>query len=202
MASTLDLDGPALQERVTKLLKEPAKEWVVIEAEPTTTERLYRSYIAPLAAIPAIAGFIGMTIIGFSVPFVGTYRESFPRGLSNMIVSFVLSLVLVYVAALIVNKLAPTFQSTPDDLRALKLVAYSQTPAWIAGVLYVIPALGPIAIIGGLYAIYLFYLGLPVMMKTPQDKVIPYMAVSAVVVIGLSIVIVVISAAITGVTRF
>jgi hypothetical protein len=74
-------------------------------------------------------------------------------------------------------------------MQALKLVAYSETPVWIAGVLGIVPALGMIAgLVGALYAIYIFYLGLPVMMKTPQDKVIPYMVVSAIVVIVLAVV--------------
>lgn len=202
MTSTRDIDVPALKDRVTNILKTPKTEWPVIEAETTTTEKLYRSYIAPLAAIPAVAWFIGVTVVGVTLPFVGTFRESFPRAFANMIVSYILALVGVYIAAFVVNKLAPTFDSRPDDRQALKLVAYAYTPAWIAGVLMIIPALAPIAIIGGLYAVYLFYLGLPVMMKTPEAKVIVYMIVAAIVVIAVSIVVGIVSAALTGVTRF
>ena len=43
----------SLQERVTRILKQPQSEWPVIEAEQTDTATLYKSYIAPLAAIPA-----------------------------------------------------------------------------------------------------------------------------------------------------
>ncbi|HVL69512.1 MAG TPA: Yip1 family protein [Vicinamibacterales bacterium] len=201
MTSTLDVNVPALKARVTNLLTSPATEWPVIEAEPTTTEKLYRGYIAPLAAIPAVAGFIGSAIIGVTLPFIGTYRDSIPSALAHMLVSFVLSLVGVYVAALVVNKLAPTFESRADDLQALKLVAYAQTPSWLAGALFAVPVLGVLAILGTLYAIYLFYLGLPVMMKTPQSKVIPYMVVAAVVVIAVSVVVGLLSAALTGVGR-
>lgn len=200
--STLDVNVPALKERVTNILKSPKTEWPVIEAEPTTTEALYRGYIGPLAAIPAVSWFIGMCLVGMPMPFIGWYREGIVRGFSNMVVMFVLSLVGVYLAALVIDKLAPTFQSRSNQLQALKLVAYAQTPAWIAGVLYIIPALAPIAIVAGLYAIYLFYLGLPVMMKTPEGKVIPYMVVAAIVVIAVSFVVGLVSAAITGVARF
>ena len=199
MNNTMGLDVPALQSRVTNILKDPKREWVVIEAEQTTTEQLYRRYIAPLAAIPAVCGFIGMTLVGVSVPFVGTYRESIPRAFVSMVVTYVLSLVGVYVAALIVNKLAPTFDSRPDQVQALKIVAYAQTPSWIAGVLSLVPVLAPLGIVAALYAIYLFYLGLPVLMKTPQAKVIPYMVVCAVVGIVLWIVIATVSVAVTGV---
>lgn len=199
MMKTLDMNGAALQDRVTRVLKDPKSEWPVIEAETTTTEQLYRSYIAPLAAIPAIATFIGLCLVGVTLPFVGTYRYGIVSGIANMVVSWVLTLVGVYVAALIINKLAPTFESTPNDMQALKLVAYAYTATWVAGVLMIIPALGVLALLGSLYSIYLFYVGLPVMMKTPAAKVVPYMVVAAIVVILVSIVIGLVAAAITGV---
>lgn len=199
MTSTLDANTPALTDRVTRILKDPKAEWPLIEAEATTTEKLYRSYIAPLAAIPPIAAFIGMSIIGISLPFVGRYREGIFSGIAYAIVSWVLALVGVYVAALIINKLAPTFDSTPNDLQALKLVAYANTAAWVAGVFNVIPVLGVLAMLGGLYSIYLFYVGLPVMMKTPAAKVVPYMVVSALVLIVVFFVMALVAGALTGV---
>lgn len=198
MPMTAEVNVPALKERVTKILTDPKAEWPVIEAEATTVDKLYKGYIMPLAAIPAVASFIGMSFIGMNAGFLGTYRTPIVRGVVGMIVTYVLTMAMVYVAALVISKLAPTFQSKSDDLQALKLVAYAQTAAWIAGVLSVIPVLGMLAIIGGLYSIYLFYLGLPVMMKTPQDKVIPYMVVSAIVVIVLAIVVGLCTSAIIG----
>jgi hypothetical protein len=181
MPSTIDVNVPALQERITKLLKDPKAEWPVIAAEQTTTEQLYKSYIGPLAAIPAIAGFIGGSIIGYSAPFVGTFRTPIVTGFVWMVVTFALMLVGVYVSAFIIDKLAPTFDSTPNQLQALKLTGYAATPSFLGGVLNIIPMLSILAIIPALYGIYLFYLGLPVMMKTPESKVIPYMAVAAIV---------------------
>jgi hypothetical protein len=181
MPSTIDVNVPALQERITKLLKDPKAEWPVIAAEQTTVEHLYKSYIGPLAAIPAIAGFIGGSIIGYSAPFIGTYRTPFVRGFVAMIVTFALMLVGVYVSAFIINKLAPTFESTPNELQALKLTGYAATPSFLGGIFNIIPMLAVLGIFPALYGIYLFYLGLPVMMKTPEGKVIPYMIVAAIV---------------------
>ncbi len=198
MTNMIDVNAPALQARVTNILKDPKREWPVIAAEPTTTEKLYGSYIVPLAAIPAIATFIGYSIVGLSLPFVGTVRVGIIRGLVSAFVSYVVSLVLVYVAAMVIDWLAPKFESTPNQIQALKLVAYSYTAAWVAGVVMVIPALAMLGVLGGLYSIYLFYVGLPVMMKTPESKVVPYMAVSAVSVIVMGIILAMITAAVTG----
>jgi len=176
-----------LRDRVINILKSPRQEWDVIARETTDTATLYKGYIIPLAAIPVIASYIGMVTIG--VTFLVRVRAGVVSGLVNAVVSYVFALVGIYVAALVIDWLAPKFQSEKSIIQALKLVAYSMTPAWIAGVLLLIPALGILAIIGGLYGIYLFYLGMTPMMKTPADKVIPYMVVSALVVILVQIVI-------------
>lgn len=194
-----DINVPALQERAKNILTTPATEWNVIEPEPTTVEALFKGYIAPLAAIPVIANFIGYSIVGFTVPFVGTMRIGIVRGLVSAIVSYCFALAAVYIAGLVVSKLAPTFESRSDDRQALKLVAYAYTPAWIAGILGIIPALGILAVLASLYSIYLFYLGVPVLMKTPPAKVIPYMIVSALVIIVVSFVFAMIAMSISGV---
>lgn len=198
MTSATDVQVATLKDRVMNILKTPKTEWPVIEAEATDVAKLYREYIAILAAIPAIGTFIGFSVIGFSAPFVGTIRIGFARGLAQAIVSYVLTLVGVYVSALVIDKLAPTFESKSDQMQALKLVAYASTPAWLAGVFNIIPALSVLGLLGGLYAIYLFYLGLPVLMKTPDAKVVPYMVVAAIVVIVVYVVIGVVAAALTG----
>ena len=113
--------------------------------------------------------------------------------------SYVLGLVGVYIGAFVVQKLAPTFQSEANFLQALKLVAYGSTPMWIAGVFNLIPPLAILTILASLYGIYLFYLGVTPMMKTPSDKVIPYMVVSAIVIIVVSIVVSLLTGALTGV---
>jgi hypothetical protein len=199
MSNMIDVNGPVLIDRVKKILTDPRREWPIIAAEPTTTEKLYSSYIVPLAAIPAIANFIGTSIIGLSLPFVGAYRVGIISGLTNAFVTYVLTLAMVYVAAIIVDKLAPTFDSTPNQTQALKLVAYSYTAAWVASVFNAIPLLFLIAFLGGLYTIYLFYVGLPFTMKTPESKVIPYMVVSAVAVICLSFLVILFTGVLMGI---
>jgi hypothetical protein len=189
----------ALQTRVVNILTKPADEWRTIAVEPATVEGLLRGYAAPLAAIPAVSQFIGFTVIGFSVPFVGTMRYGVVRGAVSAVLSWVFALAGAWIAAVVVEKLAPTFQSKGDTAQALKLVVYSMTPAWIAGVLNLVPLLTPLVIIAALYGIYLFYLGLPPLMSTPPDKVIPYMVVSAIVIIVISFILGAITTAIVGV---
>jgi hypothetical protein len=181
-----------LQTRVINILSKPAQEWPVIASESTDVAALYKEYIIPLAAIPAICGFLGMMLIGVT---------SMASGLAGLIVGYVLSLVGIFLAAFIVDKLAPSFQSTGGIVQALKMVAFASTPSWVAGVLHLVPLLGALALLAALYGVYLFYLGLPSVMKTPPDKVIPYIVVSAVVIIVISVVTASISGIFMGASR-
>lgn len=189
-----EVNVPNLKDRVTKILTSPKTEWPVIDAEVTDVGKLYTSYIMILAAIGPIAGFIGSSILG-----LGLLRLGMVAGFVGMVVGYALALAGVYVCALIIDKLAPTFDSKPSLIQALKLVAYASTASWVASVANVIPLLGGlVALVGGIYALYLLYLGLPVMMKTPEAKVIPYLLVSIVVIIVVTVAAMMIGAAIVG----
>jgi uncharacterized membrane protein len=177
-----------LQSRVINILSKPKQEWPVIASESTDVAGLYKEYIMPLAAIPAICGFLGMTLLGVTIPMVGQIRTPMVSGLAGLVIGYVLSLVGIFLAAFIVDKLAPSFQSSGGLVQALKMVAYASTPSWVAGVLQLVPVLGALALVAALYGVYLFYLGLPFVMKTPPDKVILYMVVSAIVIIVISFV--------------
>ena len=191
-----------LQQRVVNILTKPKEEWGVIASEPTDLPTLYREYIILLAAIPAICRFVGLTLIGVPTFLAGYLRIGFLTGLVHLIVGYVLSLISIFIAAFIVEKLAPIFQSKGDLVQSLKMVAYASTPVWLAGVLSLYPPLSALRLIAGIYAIYLYYLGLPGVMQTPPDKVIPYMIASALVIIVVSVVTASIAGSVTGVGSF
>jgi hypothetical protein len=188
-----------LKTRAQNILTKPAAEWPTIAAERTTPMDLVTSYAAPLLAVSAICSFIGLSIVGVSLPLMGTIRTPIVSGLASAVVRFVLGLVGLYVSAVIIEKLAPTFQSKGDTTQAMKLVVFASTPIWIAGVLQIIPALGLLIFLAALYAIYLFYLGLPAVMSTPGDKVIPYMVVAAIVIFVINLCFGFVAAAVSGV---
>ena len=179
------MDFANITARVKNILISPKTEWPVAAAEPATVHGLYVGYIAIVAALPVIAQFIKSSLIGSS--FLGiTVHVSIGAGIGRMVLSYILSLVLVYVMAWIINVLAGTFGAQPNLVQALKTVAYAWTASWIAGIAVIIPWLGfLIMIAGGLYGIYLLYLGLPHTMKCPPEKAAGYTAVSVIIAIVL-----------------
>jgi len=176
----------ALVDRVKNILLSPRTEWPVIDAEPATVASLYTGYIMPLALIPVVCQAIGMSLIGFSIPFVGGhYKSPLGSALMSAAVMYCFALIGVFIISLVVDALAPSFGGTKNSVQALKVVAYAYTASWVGGIFSLLPALSWVALFFGLYSLYLLYLGLPVLMKSPQDKAVGY----TVVVIICSIVI-------------
>jgi hypothetical protein len=191
-------DAMDIVARAKAIMLTPKTEWLVIEREPGDPAYLFSNYVAILAAIPAVCSFIGASIIGISLPIVGTVRVGIVSGIVSALVQYVLAFVMVYVMALIIDALAPTFKGQQNQANALKLAVYSMTPAWLAGVFSLIPGLRLLTILG-LYGLYLLWVGLPLLMRAPQEKSTGYAAAIVVCAIIISLVIAAIVGLFTGI---
>ena len=154
--------------RVKNILLDPANEWRLIDGEQDPPNAILKNYVAIVAAIPPVCGFIGASIVG-----VGPYRAGIVIGLIGAIIQYALALIGVYVIAFIIGALAPIFGGRKDFNSAFKVSAYAPTAAWVAGVFALLPILSVLSILG-LYSLYLLYLGLPMLMRTPPDRAIGY----------------------------
>lgn len=181
--------------RVKGILFKPTETWDEIDREQPSIGGLYTSYVMPLAAIPVVCSLVGMLVFGVG-GFGITIRPSPVWLVVQAVVNYGLSLAMVYVMALIIETLAPNFGGTKDRIQAFKLAAYAPTASWVAGVFGLIPALGVIALLGGLYSLFLLYKGLPKLMKAPEDKALPYTAVVIVVAIVVAVVIGIVSSSV------
>jgi hypothetical protein len=176
-----------LVERVKGILLKPKEEWQTISGETTTIPELYKTYIVILAAIGPVASIIGMSIVGIRLPFVGSFRIPLTTSIASAVVYYILTLVGVYILALIIDALAPTFLGEKSINQAFKVATYSYTPGWVVGVIAIIPALSILGILG-LYGLYLLYLGLPILMKSPKEKSLGYtiaVIIAAIVIFGV-----------------
>ena len=170
----------SIVDRIKNICLTPNTEWPVIASEPASTGSLIAGYVAPLAAVSAVAGFVGVSLVGQTGFFTGTYRLPLVAGLALAVWTFIGAIIGVVVVGFLINALAPTFGAQQNSAQAMKVAVYSFTPAWIAGVLRVVPALGILAILGAFYGFYLLYLGLPALMKAPKDKAAGYTVVTVV----------------------
>jgi len=156
--------------RAYGLLREPKKEWQQIRAEETTVPAILLGYVAPLAAIPPICDLIGSTL--FNRMLQVAPGEALIRG----VVTWLVSVALVFLLGLLINTLADNFDADRDDLSAHKIAAYSMTPAFLSGVFSLWPPLWWLSLFALGAMVFLMYRGLPILMKAPEDRALSYAA--------------------------
>jgi hypothetical protein len=90
------------------------------------------------------------------------------------------------VLALIINLLAPLFGAQKDFDNAFKLAVYSYTPVWLAGICLLLPGLRFLILLS-FYGAYVLLLGLPRLMKAPEQKSYLYTVVIVVCACALTL---------------
>jgi hypothetical protein len=154
-----------LVERVKAIMLAPEAEWPVIEREKSTASGLFINYVAVLAAVPEVAHFIGQSLIGAYTP-IG-------KGLLRALIAYLVSWAVVYLVAVVIDLFAPRFGGQRNFSNALKLSVFSHTPLWLAGIFLLVPGLNFLMILGA-YGVYLLWIGLPLLMRTPREKSLRY----------------------------
>jgi hypothetical protein len=172
--------------RAKAMLIDPAAEWALIARESGDPAYLLSRYVAALALIPAVFGFIGSNLVGMVVPGTGLVRASLFNGGFGAIFAYALAFAIVLVLALIINLLAPLFGAQKDFDNAFKLAAYSYTPVWLAGIFLLLPGLRFLILLS-FYGAYVLLLGLPRLMKAPEQKYYLYTVVIAVCACALTL---------------
>jgi hypothetical protein len=171
-----------LIERVKSILITPKTEWDIIDGESATPQSLFMGYVLPLAVVSAV----GPLLSGFLFP--GLYGLTF--FLMTAVVAFIATIVGYYISVYVIDLLAPSFGSEKDLNKSAQLVAYSSTPSYIAGLLSFIPFLGGLLKFAGwIYSIYIMYLGVGPIKKTPEDKKVIYLLVAFLVMMGVTLIV-------------
>jgi hypothetical protein len=186
--------------RARSLLVSPRTEWPLIVSEPATVADLYRDYFMIMAAIPPVCEFVKVSLLGYAWHGFRVYRRGIGTGLAAAMIEYVISLIAVYVLAVIIESLAPNFGGQPNRVQALKVAGYSYTASWVAGFAQILPGLyGLFALAGAIYSVFLLYLGLPGTMKVLPEQAGGYTAVIAIIAFVVGWVIALITGGITGV---
>jgi len=173
MPSRIDVAG--LIQRIVNITLRPKNEWPVIAAEPASMTGIVVGCVVPLAAVQAVLSVVHMAVLGVSVPFMGSVRMPLVSSLSAALVGFIFALIGLFLFAVIVNAWAPFFGGRRSLPEALKVAAYAAVPGWLGSFCVVLPMLATLlGLLAGLYALYVLYLGLPVVMRAPKEKALSY----------------------------
>ncbi len=178
-----------LIERVKNILLTPKTEWDVINGETATTQSLLMGYVLPLSIVAAAGSLLKGLL------FAGAVGLKF--FIITAAIGFIAAVVSFFITVLIVDMLAPSFGSEKNMGKSAQLVAYSGTPSYIGGLLSFIPVIGWIVSLAAwVYGIYLMYLGIGPLKKTPEDKKVVYMVVAFLIMIVLYFILVAILGAV------
>lgn len=186
-----------LIQRVINIITKPKQEWLVVNNEQPNAMKLIGGYAFILALIPAVSAFVKYGIIGFS--FMGYTSRSIASGIQMGLIQLLSAVIGVYLLAWVIDLLAPSFDSEKNFGRSLQLAVYSTTPQWVAGILLLLSAgFSMLIMLIGLYAIYLLAVGMPIIKKTPKEKVVGYVVVTIIALILITLALGLILTAIMG----
>jgi len=167
----------SLRSRMTGILFQPRATFKEIDGEFTKPGAIWK-YILPLAALGPLAGAIGRLVFGKRIALTTlTNPVSVTDAITWGLIAYALALVSVFVLAQVISLLAPGFGGQKNDVQALKVAAYSSTPVWLGGIFTIHARLIIVSVIVSIYGLYLLYVGLPILMKVPQDRAMGYIAV-------------------------
>ena len=175
--------------RVKGLLLEPQAEWRRIAGETHTTHYLLTNHVATLAAIPAICGLIGSILLGAALL----------PSLLFAAASYALTFVVVLAEAMLIDVLASMFGTGRNFANAMKVAAFFPTAYWLAAVFFVVPVLSVLVLLGA-YSLYLLWVGLPILMRVPEEQAVAYVASAGVGAIILAAIAWTIAARVSGVS--
>ncbi len=155
------------------LLFEPQREWRKIASLSEHEIKRMLPYPIVMALLPAVAFYVGTTVFGWSIRGEEMTRIT-PGSAIPLSVLFYLALMgAVVFVGWMVNWMSATYDADSFIIKGIVLVGYACTPIFLAGVLGAYPiwwldVLLAIAACG--YAIRLIYLGIPIVMKVPEER--------------------------------
>lgn len=167
------------------LLTNPQREWKAIRKERGTIGRCYGSHVVILAAVPAVAGYIGTTYVGWSVAREA-HRLTPQSALQISLLFYLTMLVAVFIVGKLIQWMGQTYGARQTLSQSVALAAYTATPLFLFGIMLVYPKLWLILLLGLpvlAYSVYLLYSGVSVMMGISKER--GFLFASAVMAVGL-----------------
>lgn len=168
------------------LLTHPDEQWEAIRKESESVTRLYTGHVLLLALIPALAGFIGTTQVGWQIGDGQVTRLSVDSALSLSVLFYAAMLAGIFILGKFIDFFAATYDAADQAPKGVTMAAYTATPMFLIGVIAAYPNIW-INMLAGLvaiaYAVYLLYEGLPILMKIPEER--GFMFATAVLTVGL-----------------
>lgn len=175
-----------LLRHVWGILSDPRTTWALIRDEGWTIPDLYLRVVVPLALISPIAGFIGTTQFGWQIGLGAPVKLTVSSAAQISIVYFGAILVTLFVIGTLLYWMSDTYGASQPLSQCVAIAAYAAVPLFLVGFFQVYPVLWINYMIGLpalAYAVYLLYLGVPIVLDIPTER--GFLFASAVLAVGL-----------------
>jgi|GEM_PF-1119857 len=180
---------PLLIERAKLVILSPKECWQKISSESTSPNELVRSIVAPLLVLGVILSVVGLQVFGIYMGPLGTWRPPLFPHLFSQIGFAIISVVMLYVSAFIVQKLAGIFHGTATPQRAFSLVTHAVLPMMVGNLLAFYPILGILGLVFTVISVIALYHGIPAMTTVAPNKTVGFIAAYICIMILASLVI-------------
>ncbi len=167
------MDLRFLYHRTKYFIINPGKAWEVVHREARPMRFVRGSFFLPLIILVSVSAFLG------SMFFINTTLKPMYSVLTA-ITTFLFLYLGVYGSAFAVREIMRAMDLGHDFLVAFKLVAYSMAPIFLSlTVSRLFESLLFINVLG-LYGLYIFWIGMEVMVNPPDHKKVPMIIASVV----------------------
>ncbi len=178
--------------KVFGIIFQPVPTWHEVAGMSEAELKRYLKYPAILALIPAIAWFYGTTRVGWSVGGRETVHFSAGSAAAIAPLFYLAQLVAIWVIGYFVHWMAQTYGAESSISKGVVLAGFCATPILLFGAFGVHPLFWLDFLVGLIavsHAVYLLYLGIPIVMRIPQER--GFLFASAVVAVGMVMAVVV-----------
>ena len=171
---------------IAGILKDPKNEWALIEEEHYSAKTVFLTQISILAAIPAIALYIGVTQVGWSVAGQESVRLTSASALGSAVLFYFAMWGAVAFIAACMHWMEKTYGGEVSLDECLVLTTVTATPLFLSGISFLLPILWLNVAVAGValvYSVYLLYSGTSRVMKIDEDRA--FMFASSVLTVAL-----------------
>lgn len=171
---------------VVKLFANPKAGWAGIHARRYGVVGVLLGHTMIFALIPAVAGYIGTTMVGWQVAGGEVVRITPGSAARIAVLYYFAMIVVVGSVGWMIHWMGKTYGADQPLSQCMVLATFTATPLFLVGIMQAYPVLW-LNLVVGLPALafttYLFYTGVPIMMEIPEER--GFLFSSAVLAFGL-----------------
>ena len=155
------------------LLVQPSEQWKKVADLPAPSLRNMALFPFIMAILPAAAWYFGTTNIGWTVGDGSAIRLTKDSALVLILLFYTAMVGSIAVIGYFIHWMSHTYGADSSMAKGLVIAGFTATPLFITGAVGFYPVLWLDMLIGVVavcWSVYLMYLGIPIVMKIPEER--------------------------------